>query len=172
MAVDTRYGGYQMTTTGHQESAALRTIRETVDSAAGKVFGEPIQQDGLTVLPVAAVATGGGGGGGSGPGIHGKGESPASDMGGEGGGFGVVAKPAGAFVIKGGEVSWRPAINLNRVIMGGQVVAVVALLVLRGIVRYRSRSRNHRGHHHGHHHHGALRGRMGHMGGHMGRQKH
>jgi uncharacterized spore protein YtfJ len=133
-----------MTTTGHQESAALQTIRETVDRAAGKVFGEPIQQDGLTVLPVAAVATGGGGGGGSGS--AGKGEhkleSGRGDMGGEGGGFGVLAKPAGAFVIKNGDVSWRPAVNLNRVIMGGQVVAVVALLVLRGIMR--SRRHNHR----------------------------
>ena len=33
-------------------------------------------------------------------------------------------------------------------ILGGQVVAVVGLLVLRGIVRYRSRSRVQRGHRH------------------------
>jgi uncharacterized spore protein YtfJ len=153
--------------TGHQESAALRTIRETVDTAAGKVFGEPIHQDGMTVLPVAAVATGGGGGGGSGPGLSGKGDSPRVDMGGEGGGFGVVAKPAGAYVIRDGEVSWRPAINLNRVIMGGQAVAVVALLVLRGIVRYRSRSRIQ------HHHHGLF-GRLAHAGhaGQMSRMTH
>jgi uncharacterized spore protein YtfJ len=136
-----------MTTTGHQESAALQTIRETVDRAAGKVFGEPIQQDGLTMLPVAAVATGGGGGGGSGSAGKGetRGEAGRGDMGGEGGGFGVVAKPAGAFVIKDGYVSWRPAINYNRVIMGGQIVAVVALLVLRGIVRSRRHHHHHRG---------------------------
>jgi uncharacterized spore protein YtfJ len=138
-----------MTTTGHQESAALQTIRETVDRAAGKVFGEPIQQDGLTMLPVAAVATGGGGGGGSGSAGKGekgetKGEAGRGDMGGEGGGFGVVARPAGAFVIKDGYVSWRPAINYNRVIMGGQIVAVVALMVLRGIVRSRRHHHNHR----------------------------
>ena len=132
--------------TGQQEGAALRTIAETVHKAAGKVFGEPIQQDGLTMLPVAAVATGGGGGGGSGPGLSGKGDSPRTDIGGEGGGFGVLARPAGAFVIRGGDVRWRPAINLNRVILGGQVVAVVGLLVLRGIVRYRSRSRLQRRH--------------------------
>jgi uncharacterized spore protein YtfJ len=134
-----------MTITGHQESAALQTIRETVDRAAGKVFGEPIQQDGLTVLPVAAVATGGGGGGGSGSagkGEH-KMEAGRGDMGGEGGGFGVLAKPAGAFVIKNGDVSWRPAVNLNRVILGGQVVAVVALVVLRGIMRSRRHDHHH-----------------------------
>jgi uncharacterized spore protein YtfJ len=157
--MDTRYWGYQMTTTGHQESAALQTIRETVDRAAGKVFGEPIHQDGLTVLPVAAVATGGGGGGGAGSMPSGKRETAGKtemagkadtgggkgDMGGEGGGFGVLAKPAGAFVIRNGDVTWRPAVNLNRIIMGGQIVAVVALLVLRGIVRSR--------HHHQHHQH-------------------
>jgi hypothetical protein len=60
---------------------------------------------------------------------------------GEGGGFGVLAKPAGAFVIKDGTVTWRPAIDVNRVIMGGQVVAVVALIVLRGIVRARNKRR-------------------------------
>ncbi len=54
-----------MTTT--HSSAALQDIRETIDKAAGKVFGEPIQRDDMTVLPVAAVATGGGGGGGSRP---------------------------------------------------------------------------------------------------------
>jgi hypothetical protein len=32
------------------------------------------------------------------------------------GGFGVKARPAGAFVIRGGEVSWRPAVDLNRLV--------------------------------------------------------
>jgi uncharacterized spore protein YtfJ len=124
------------------ESAALQTIRETVDRAAGKVFGEPIHRDGLTVLPVAAVATGGGGGGGTAP--------KGTDASGEGGGFGVLAKPAGAFVIKDGSVAWRPAVDVNRVIMGGQIVAVVALFVARGIVKARNRRRLR------HHHHGRL----------------
>jgi uncharacterized spore protein YtfJ len=159
-----------MTMTGHQESAALRTIRETVDSAAGKVFGEPIHQDGMTVLPVAAVATGGGGGGGSGPGPSGKGGPGGTDIGGEGGGFGVVARPAGAFVIRGSKVSWRPAINVNRVIMGGQVVAAVGLIVLRGIVKARSRGRMHRGHHG----HGLIRGRLSQLSqvGRLGHRRH
>jgi uncharacterized spore protein YtfJ len=158
-----------MTTTSQPESAALRTIRDTIDSAAGKVFGEPITQDGTTVLPVAAVATGGGGGGGgSGPGPGGKGDSAKSDLGGEGGGFGVMAKPAGAFVIRGDDVSWRPAVDLNRVILGAQVVAVVALLVIRGIVKARSKRR-----HHGHHHHAdhGHRGHLGHLGEHALRER-
>jgi uncharacterized spore protein YtfJ len=128
-------------TTAH-ESAALQTIRETVDQAAGRVFGEPIQSGGMTVVPVAAVATGGGGGGGTRP-TRAGGDADRADVG-EGGGFGLLAKPAGAFVIKDGKVIWRPAVDVNRVILGGQIVAVVALLVVRGIVRTRSKRRRHR----------------------------
>jgi hypothetical protein len=45
-----------------------------------------------------------------------------------------MAKPAGAFVLRDGRASWNPAPDLNRVILGGQIVAVVALLVLGGII--------------------------------------
>jgi hypothetical protein len=34
-------------------------------------------------------------------------------------------------------VVWRPAIDVNRIVLGGQVVAVVALLVLRSVLRPR-----------------------------------
>ncbi len=125
-----------MTTT--HNSAALQDVRETIDKAAGKVFGQPIQRDDMTVLPVAAVATGGGGGGGSAP--MRKGDDASGRGGGqsgEGGGFGLMAKPAGAFVLKDGTVSWNPALDLNRVILGGQIVAIVALLVIGRIIRAR-----------------------------------
>ena len=86
-----------------------------------RVYGEPYQEDGLTIIPAANV-TGGGGGGG--------------DTAGNGGaGFGVRARPAGAWVIKDGEATWRPAFDLNRTILLGQVVAIVALLVTRSVVR-------------------------------------
>ncbi len=49
-----------------------------------------------------------------------------------------MAKPAGAFLIKDGTVSWNPALDLNRVILGGQIVAIVALLVFGGIIRARA----------------------------------
>jgi len=131
-----------MTTT--HNSAALQDIRETIDKAAGKVFGEPIQRENMTVLPVAAVATGGGGGGGSRPSSANKDAADQTVQGGtgEGGGFGLMARPAGAFVIKDGSVSWNPALDLNRVILGGQIVAIVALLVVGGIIRARV-ARNH-----------------------------
>lgn len=92
-----------------------------------RVFGEPIHEDGVTVIPVASVRGGGGGGGDA--------------VGSGGGGFGVVATPAGAYVIKDGEVRWRPAIDVNRTILGGQIVAIVALLTLRSLVKALARGR-------------------------------
>jgi len=83
-----------------------------------RVFGEPFQADGATILPVATVA--GGGGGGSGTKLAG--------MEGGGVGFGLRAEPAGVFVIRDGDAKWRPALNLNRVIFGGQLVGTVAIL--------------------------------------------
>jgi uncharacterized spore protein YtfJ len=80
-----------------------------------RVYGEPIEQDGLTVVPAAAVRGGGGGGGDS--------------EGNGGGGFGVAARPVGAYVIRDGEVVWRPAVDVNRLAVGWQVVSALALLV-------------------------------------------
>ncbi len=34
-------------------------------------------------------------------------------------------------------LSWEPALDVNRIVLGGQLVAIVALLVLRSIVRRR-----------------------------------
>ncbi len=105
----------------------LSQVRDTM--TVRRVFGEPYEKNGVTVIPVARVM--GGGGGGTGEGEQGKGG---------GGGFGVGATPAGVYVIKGGEVSWRPAVDVNRVILGGQIVAVMLLLTIRAIVSSRSKA--------------------------------
>lgn len=120
-----------MTQGTHNGANVMETIREVVDNAsAGRVFGTPISHDGLTVLPVAKVSGGGGGGGGTGPGQDGH------ETGGTGGGLGVSTKPLGVFVIKDdGAVRWRPAIDVNKVILGGQIVAVVALLTVRALIK-------------------------------------
>ncbi len=114
-------------------TSPLEVIRTAMATAAEKVYTEPIRQDGLTIIPAASVGGGGGGGGGSaGP----DGSGPGT---GEGGGFGLRAKPAGAFVVKQGRVRWQPAIDVNRVILGGQLVAATALLLVRAIVVSRAR---------------------------------
>ena len=96
-----------------------------------QVFGDPYERDGATVIPVAAVRGGGGGGHGEGSGPEAVGKGSGS-----GGGFGVAARPAGVYVIEGNSVSWRPAVDVNRVVLGGQIVVVVALLVLRSVLRH------------------------------------
>jgi uncharacterized spore protein YtfJ len=108
----------------------MQTIAQAKDSLTVKrVFGDPIEKNGVTVIPAARVQGGAGGGGGEGPQGEGRGS---------GSGFGVNARPVGAFVIRGDEVMWRPTIDVNRVILGGQLVALVALLVARSIAKARS----------------------------------
>jgi len=93
-----------------------------------RVFGEPIERNGLTIIPVANVLGGAGGGSDAGAG-------PDQAV---GGGMGVWATPAGVYVIHGQTVRWQPALNLNRVILGGQVVAVALLLTVRAIAQARA----------------------------------
>jgi uncharacterized spore protein YtfJ len=111
----------------------LEMIRKLADSAKlGTVFADPIVRDGLIVLPVAKVSGGGGGGGGN---AGANGDEP----GGAGGGFGLAAKPMGAFVIKNDKVSWLPAVDVKRIVLGGQIVAVVALCTIRTLLKERAR---------------------------------
>jgi uncharacterized spore protein YtfJ len=98
-----------------------------------RVYGEPYEKDGVTIIPAARVQGGAGAGGG---------EDPQGQGRGSGSGFGVNARPVGAFIIRGGELSWRPAVDVNRIILGGQVVAVVALLTIRAIVKARAKAKS------------------------------
>jgi len=84
-----------------------------------RVYGDPYEKNGLTVIPAAAVRGGGGGG---------VGEHAGEDSG-SGGGFGVAARPSGAWIIEDGEVTWKPAVDVNRIVLGGQVIALAAILV-------------------------------------------
>jgi uncharacterized spore protein YtfJ len=116
---------------------ATEMVDRTRDSLkAGRIFGEAVRQDGVTVIPVARISGGGGSGGGRSlalpvrAGATEDADAPVSGTG-SGGGFGLGVSPAGAFVIRDGDVTWRPAVDLNRIVSGTQLVAIVALLVLR-----------------------------------------
>jgi uncharacterized spore protein YtfJ len=91
-----------------------------------RVFGEPYEKDGVTIIPAARVQGAAGGG---------SGEDPQRQGQGSGSGFAIAARPVGAFVIREGELSWRPAMDVTRIALGGQVVAVVALLTVRTILK-------------------------------------
>jgi uncharacterized spore protein YtfJ len=101
----------------------------------GRVFGVPIERNGTLVIPVASVR--GGAGAGSSPG----GPADRQAPGGGGGGWGAAARPAGVYVIRGDRVDWQPAVDVNRVILGGQIAFIVGLLVLRSILKARRRAR-------------------------------
>lgn len=100
------------------------------DISARRVFGDPVQQGDAIVIPAARVSGGAGGG---------EGKGPAEQGSGTGSGFGLSARPAGAFIVRNGHVRWRPAIDVNRIILGGQMVAIVGILVLGTVLRARSR---------------------------------
>ncbi|HEV8670352.1 MAG TPA: sporulation protein [Candidatus Limnocylindria bacterium] len=99
---------------------ALETINQARDAITVKrVYGEPYQVDGVTIIPAAHVMGGGGGG--------------TDTAGNGGGGFGLSGRPVGAWVIRDGDAVWRPAIDVNRAILLGQLVAIVMFLSLRSI---------------------------------------
>jgi uncharacterized spore protein YtfJ len=102
--------------------------RRTV--SARRIFGRPYEQDGVAVIPAAKIRGGGGGGGGE--------QSDGST--GAGSGFGMSGRPAGVYEIRNGAVRWRPAIDVNRAILGTQVILIVALFVIRSILRPPPRS--------------------------------
>jgi uncharacterized spore protein YtfJ len=110
------------------EDDVRNVIEQAKDAMTVKrVFGDPYEKNGVTMIPAARVQGGAGGGSGEQEGQQGK-----------GGGFGLNAKPAGAFVINGDRVSWQPAIDANKIILGMQIVVVAALLLVRAVVKSRS----------------------------------
>ena len=105
-----------------------------------RVFGDPYEKEGVVVIPVANVM--GGAGAGGGPGVGAEPASAGEEAVGEGArdsgygmGYGLRATPAGVYVIKGGRVEWKPALDMNSLALQRAGVAIVALLVLRSIIR-------------------------------------
>jgi hypothetical protein len=100
--------------------------------SARRVYGDPYEKNGLTIIPAAAVRGGGGGGIGEHDG----------DETGRGGGFGLTARPSGAWIIDEGGVGWKPAVDVNRIVLGGQLIAFAAVLVTGRILAVQSRRRH------------------------------
>ncbi|GAA2809016.1 hypothetical protein [Saccharopolyspora taberi] len=93
------------------------------DLGANQVQGTPVRQGDTTLVPVMHVREGWGFG-------RAKGD--------DGGGAGLDARPVGAWSINGkGEVNWHPAVNVNRVVLGGQLALAAALAALAFALRRR-----------------------------------
>jgi uncharacterized spore protein YtfJ len=108
----------------------LDRLDDRVSVVVDRVVGAPVERDGATVIPVVAVRAGGGGG---------IGQDPKSGGEGSGGGWGAVARPVGAYVIRDGQVRYEPAIDVTRIVIGGQLLVALALLVARRILKRRRR---------------------------------
>ena len=114
--------------------------------SVSRSFGTAYKKDGLLIIPVAVVA-GGGGGGSQNASSHADADESEGALDevpprdevptGSGGGFGGVVLPIGAYVVKGEEVSWVPAVNVTW-------IALAALSVLRLLVRSTTRGRRRR----------------------------
>jgi len=82
-------------------SVAERLARQIgITANAKSIYGEPVERDGVTVIPVAKVAYGFGGGGGK-----------KENEEGSGGGGGVMVTPVGYIEIKNGQTRFRPTLD-------------------------------------------------------------
>lgn len=96
--------------------SVLDNLKATRDAlSVRRVFGDPYELEGVTIIPVARVAGGAGGGGGEGTG-------EAESGSGFGSGFGMGAVPVGVYEVRGGSAEWKPAVDVNRIVKGGQVL--------------------------------------------------
>jgi uncharacterized spore protein YtfJ len=97
-------------------------VREGI--SADRVYGQPVERDGVVVLPAARVRGFGGGGGG-------EGSQPEKGTGsGSGLGFGIDARPVGAYLIKDGKLEWKPAVDATRIALRAQAALILVLLFL------------------------------------------
>jgi uncharacterized spore protein YtfJ len=98
-----------------------RLSRINEQATVKTAFGDPIHENGRTIIPVAAVAYGFGFGGG-----RGRGEAEESGGGtgeGAGGAGGVSVRPIAILEIRGEETKVRPVLDVTRLILAGIVFA-------------------------------------------------
>jgi uncharacterized spore protein YtfJ len=128
-------------------------MKASDDLSVRRAFGTAYEKDDMLIIPVALVAGGGGAGTGhprrrdlaAGPESAPEGSPPGHDATPQdsgqvdaGGGFGGVVLPAGAYVVKGGQVRWAPAVDMT-------IVVLASLSLARVLARAFTRSRRNRG---------------------------
>jgi len=97
-------------------------------ASASAVFGDPVEKDGVTIVPVARVRYGVGGGGGRGPGRKKKRDADDAEQVGYGHGGGVQAAPIGYIEISGGKADYK------RIVDPVRPMAVLVLFPLVGVL--------------------------------------
>lgn len=104
----------------------LGRLADAIGARAGasSAFGDPIERDGVTVIPVAGSVFGLGGGGGSSPGDGGTAT-------GEGGGGWAWSRPLGFIEISGGRARFRRIIDPVEVGLAALLIAAGAAILAR-----------------------------------------
>jgi uncharacterized spore protein YtfJ len=102
-----------------------------LNASAKAVFAEPVERDGVTIVPVAKVRWGFGGGSGSGRKLR-KGDIREKGSGGGAGG-GVHVSPLGYIEIKDGEVEYKPIRDPAALVPLLAVGGIVGWILLRGL---------------------------------------
>jgi uncharacterized spore protein YtfJ len=122
----------QRSDTPQRASFVERLAKRLGLSASAKaVFGEPVERDGVTVIPVAKVRWGIGGGSGAGRKFK-KGDVSGKGQGGGGGG-GVHVAPLGYIEIKDGEAEYKPIRDPAALVPLVAVGGIVGWILLRGL---------------------------------------
>jgi uncharacterized spore protein YtfJ len=111
----------------------IGTIAEKLGAVAraATVFGEPVERDGITVIPVAKARWGFGGGAG----FRKDDDGGSKQEDGAGGGGGVQVTPVGFIEIKNDGANFRPirTVSLSWIITG----SILGLFLLRGTMKRR-----------------------------------
>ncbi len=127
-SIDRTGNGAGTARTGQEAMMSEETATtDPVLRLAERAFGPVVEHDGVVLVPVASVSGGGGGG-------SGHDEDGAT---GQGAGWGGTARPVGAYILEGGTVRYEPAVDLVRMVLAAQAVALAALLVVRRWIRAR-----------------------------------
>jgi len=103
----------------HTRRGIAMRLREALDAlgagnGAAHVYGQPYETiDGATIITVARVR-----------GRLRAGKPEADDASGRE--VAVTARPVGVFVIRDGQVSWQPAVDVTRIAIWGEIIGLVA----------------------------------------------
>jgi uncharacterized spore protein YtfJ len=101
------------------EATFIEGLAERLGARAGAtaVFGEPVEREGVTVIPVARTAWGFGGGAGE-----------AEEGGGQGGGGGARSTAIGYIELRDGESRYRPIVDLRPFVAAAAVGLAAGIL--------------------------------------------
>jgi uncharacterized spore protein YtfJ len=104
----------------------IQSVTEKVEKTANVkvVFGDPVKEGKLTIIPVAKTSVKGGGGGGSGE------EKTKGKGGGIGLGLMVKTTPMGYIKVKDGKAEFVEIIDKSKIMMGGLILGGIVLLIL------------------------------------------